>query len=91
MSDLNPAEMELLVAVKLICMTRGRADAVAFEDYRRHPFTIVTTDWTEALVSLVEKALLVHDDHCYTLSDSGRTEADLAHAAMLNRARHGCN
>jgi hypothetical protein len=86
LSDLNLAEKELLVAVKLICMTRSAADNVAFEDYRRHPFTKSTTDWTEALGSLIDREILGHRDHSYFLTDRGHAEADLVHVAMLRDA-----
>lgn len=82
-SEFSTAEQELLVALKLIALTRGRVTDQGLQDYRANPHTHSTCDWTAAVASLVGRGLLEHDGQVYALTDDGRAAAEAAHRRLL--------
>ncbi len=85
MPEFTDAECELLIAMKLITLTRGAADAGAFAAYRGNPHTPSTTDWTEAFGTLERQGLLRRDNETWHLTEAGRVQAESVHCAFLER------
>jgi len=85
MMGFSEAEAELLVAMKLITLTRGAADAEAFEAYRSNAYTKASTDWTEAFASLTARGLLRREHETWHLTDAGHVQAELVHRSLLER------
>ena len=73
--DLQPAEKQLLTAIRMIRSNDIKCDARTIQKFNDYYFAETFLDQTDAFISLSEKELLKKKDDVYFLSEKGNDYA----------------